>query len=68
MQDRYKKKDQLIRELAALRRQCADLESAEQQRKKLEAELQDSKDYLNKIINSISDPIFVRILNTDWFW
>ncbi|MFZ3136677.1 MAG: PAS domain S-box protein [Thermodesulfovibrionales bacterium] len=30
MQDRYKKKDQLIRELAALRRQFTDLESAEQ--------------------------------------
>ena len=60
MQDRYKKKDQLISELAALRLQFADLESAEQQRKKLEAELQDSKDYLNKIINSISDPIFVK--------
>jgi PAS domain S-box-containing protein len=38
MQDRYKKKDQLIRELAALRRQFADLESAEQQREKLEAD------------------------------
>jgi len=60
MQDRYKKKEQLIRELAALRRQFADLESAEQQRKKLEAELQDSQDYLNKIINSMSDPIFVK--------
>ena len=38
MQDRYKKKDQLIRELAVLRRQFADLESAEQQREKLEAD------------------------------
>jgi len=38
MQDRYKKKDQLIRELAALRLQFAALESAEQQREKLEAD------------------------------
>ena len=41
MQDRYKKKDQLIRELVELRRQFADLESAERQREKLEtAELE----------------------------
>jgi len=38
MQDKYKKKDQLIRELVELRRQFADLESAELQRKKLEAD------------------------------
>jgi PAS domain S-box-containing protein len=60
VKDKYKKKAQLISELDELRHKIARAETQKAKRRQLETKLKSSKEYLDKIINSISDPLFVK--------
>ena len=58
-QDKDKTKDQLIDELVVLRQRIAELETSEVERKRAEEALQETRDYLEKLLNYANAPIIV---------
>jgi PAS domain S-box-containing protein len=59
MKEVNKSKEQLINELAKMRRRITKLEKLEKQRKRAEVELRNTKDYLDNVIESSLDGIAV---------
>jgi diguanylate cyclase (GGDEF)-like protein/PAS domain S-box-containing protein len=58
-----KTKDQLVLEITALRKRCAALEITANERKKLETEIQDAREYAENIVETVREPLVV--LNSD---
>jgi len=57
--DTDKTKDQLIAELAALRRRVTELEESEIELKRIEEELRSSREFLDRILNSMQENVIV---------
>ncbi|MBM4330932.1 MAG: PAS domain S-box protein [Deltaproteobacteria bacterium] len=60
MQDENKTKEQLIQELAAMRRQLGEMEKLENEPKKAEERLRKSEEYFRAITENSSDIIFIE--------
>jgi diguanylate cyclase (GGDEF)-like protein/PAS domain S-box-containing protein len=63
MNDEEKTKEQLIQEIAEFRDRCATLEITASEYKKLEAEIQDAREYAENIVETVREPMVV--LNSD---
>jgi hypothetical protein len=63
MKYKNKTKEQLINELAELHQRIEDLEAEATERKQLEAEIQDAREYAENIVETVREPLVV--LNSD---
>src|SRR5512140_3201431 len=63
MRDRKKTKVQLMQEITELRERCAMLEITASERKQLEPEIQDAREYAENIVETVREPLVV--LNSD---
>ena len=63
MNDHEKTKAQLVHEITELRKRCAALEITASERKQLETEIQDAREYAENIVETVREPLVV--LNSD---
>ena len=63
MKDYEKTKAQLVHEITELRNRCAALEITASERKQLETEIQDAREYAENIVETVREPLVV--LNSD---
>ena len=59
MNDEEKTKEQLIQEIAELRKRCATLEITASECKQLESEIQDAREYAENIVEAVREPLVV---------
>ncbi|MFZ3135962.1 MAG: hypothetical protein WA126_01070 [Thermodesulfovibrionales bacterium] len=57
MKYKDKTKEQLINELAELHQHIEDLEAEATERKQLEAEIQDAREYAENIVETVREPL-----------